>query len=73
MHSVVLIRYGEIGLKSPIVRRNFEKKLRRNFVTQIRSTKIPFEKVVYDLGRFFIYTSKPYEISYEFYAVSLSS
>jgi len=63
VHSVVLIRYGEIGLKSPIVRRNFEKKLRRNFVTQLRSTNIPFEKVVYDLGRFFIYTSKPFEIS----------
>jgi thiamine biosynthesis protein ThiI len=61
--SVVLVRYGEIALKSPFVRKNLERKLRQNFVSLLRSRSIPFDKVTYDLGRFFIHTKKAQDIA----------
>ena len=63
MYSVVLVRYGEIALKSPFVRKNLERKLRQNFVTQLRSAGFPISKIKYDLGRFFIYSAKAEEIA----------
>ncbi|MGA7923149.1 MAG: tRNA 4-thiouridine(8) synthase ThiI, partial [Thermoplasmata archaeon] len=34
MTDVVIVRYGELGLKSPPVRREFERILQRNIVAQ---------------------------------------
>ncbi len=63
MTSVVLVRYGEIALKSSFVRKNLERKLRENLVTLLRSANLSFDKVKYDLGRFFIYTNQGHKVA----------
>lgn len=48
-YELIIVRYGEIGIKSPKVRRKFEKKLVSNIKSKIDC------KVKLDQGRIFIY------------------
>ncbi len=57
----VLVRYGEIGLKSPGIRRHFENLLRKHIKEFLTRKEIHFSKITRDRGRFFIHTSQPQE------------
>jgi thiamine biosynthesis protein ThiI len=52
----VLIRYGEISLKSPGVRRNLENMLVRHIKFMLKRQGVPFEKVWRERGRLFVGT-----------------
>jgi len=57
--GMILIRYGEIALKSPKVRRKFEKQLENNIKHVLNKNKIPFTLTRLPLqGRIFIDTNK---------------
>ena len=45
----ILVRYGEIGVKSPVVRKRFEKKLISNIKNLIKC------KITINQGRIFLY------------------
>jgi thiamine biosynthesis protein ThiI len=51
-YNLLLLRYGEIGIKSPRVRRRFEKKLIYNIHASLEG------KIINDGGRFLLYPSK---------------
>jgi len=51
-YKLLLLRYGEIGIKSPPVRRRFEKKLIYNIHASLEG------KIINDGGRFLLYPSK---------------
>ncbi|MDP1551694.1 MAG: tRNA uracil 4-sulfurtransferase ThiI [Methanobacteriaceae archaeon] len=51
-YNLLLLRYGEIGIKSPPVRRRFEKKLIYNIHASLEG------KIINDGGRFLLYPSK---------------
>ena len=53
----ILVRYGEIFLKSEFVFRKFEKKLRENIVKALKRAKIEF-KIRRERGRIFILAGK---------------
>jgi thiamine biosynthesis protein ThiI len=57
----VLVRYGEIGLKSPGVRRHFENLLHRHIKVFLQRKEISYSKIIRERGRFFIHTSQPQE------------
>lgn len=57
----VLIRYGEIGLKSPGIRRHFENLLLKYIKVFLARKEIPYSKIIRERGRFFIHTSQPQE------------
>lgn len=55
----LLVRYSEIGLKSPHVRREMERRLVRNLEETFRSEGVHFLKVVKRASRIVVYTSDP--------------
>ncbi len=57
MKNAILVRYGEIALKSDHVRRRFEKRLINNIKSGLRENKIEF-KIEKEWGRIFISSEK---------------
>ena len=55
MPEVLLIRYGEIALKSPPVRREFEGRLRRNILEAFLAARIPCT-ISSDHGHLYVHT-----------------
>ncbi|HXY87709.1 MAG TPA: tRNA uracil 4-sulfurtransferase ThiI [Candidatus Acidoferrales bacterium] len=53
----VLVRYGEIGIKSDEVRRRCEQTLVKNLKTMLEFAEISFETIKRDFGRIFIITN----------------
>ncbi len=56
MRKVVLVRYGEIGVKSDSVRGKMVKVLRQRIEDRLEYQELPYQKVMTDEGRIFIYT-----------------
>ncbi len=55
----MLVRYGEIGLKSPGIRRHFETLLHNHLGVMLTRHGVEYSKITRDRGRFFIQTSNP--------------
>jgi thiamine biosynthesis protein ThiI len=54
--DVVIVRYGEIGLKSEQVRRKFEALLIGNIRTMLDSKGVAYEDIIKERGRIFVIT-----------------
>jgi tRNA uracil 4-sulfurtransferase len=52
----ILVRYGEIGIKSDRVRSRYESALVKNIEKALSFCEIPFDAVVRDFGRIFVQT-----------------
>jgi len=52
----ILVRYGEIGIKSDRVRSRYESALVKNIEKALRFCEIPFDAVIRDFGRIFVET-----------------
>jgi len=59
----VLVRYGEIGLKSPGVRRHLEVLLHNHLAIMLNRHHVPYTEISRERGRFFIHTTAPEEAS----------
>jgi thiamine biosynthesis protein ThiI len=59
----VLVRYGEIALKSAGIRGHFEVQLTRHLRAMLTLKDAPFDKIHRERGRFFIQTSEPLAIA----------
>ncbi|MHC1576701.1 MAG: tRNA uracil 4-sulfurtransferase ThiI [Methanosarcinaceae archaeon] len=59
MFDVVIVRYGELALKSSGVRDSFEKTLVRNIEAMLSQGNISFSRVYREWGRIFINTDDP--------------
>jgi thiamine biosynthesis protein ThiI len=55
--SVVIVRYGELALKSPGIRNWYEKILVKNIATMLGSRNIPYSHIRREWGRIFIETA----------------
>jgi len=55
----VMVRYGEIGIKSEQVRSKYERLLVGNIEAMLRENGIPFERVLRERGRVFVLTPDP--------------
>ncbi|MBD3406484.1 MAG: tRNA 4-thiouridine(8) synthase ThiI [Candidatus Lokiarchaeota archaeon] len=62
-YSAVLVRYGEIGIKSKQTRKRMTALLARNISSAINEQKLPLEKVRRTWGRIFIETSEPEKVA----------
>lgn len=56
-HELIIVRYGEIGLKAKETRRRFENTLINNIKSALKTKQIN-NKIKNEKGRIFIYTSK---------------
>ena len=54
--DVVIVRYGELALKSPGIRNWYEKVLIKNIVAMLNSREIPYSRIRREWGRIFIET-----------------
>ena len=52
----ILVRYGEIGIKSDRVRSRYERTLVNNIKKALHFCEIPYDAVVRDFGRIFVHT-----------------
>ena len=59
----VIVRYGEIGLKSPGIRRHLESLLQQHLKLILTRGGLPVKKISRGRGRLFIQTSNPNEVS----------
>ncbi|BAI62729.1 probable thiamine biosynthesis protein ThiI [Methanocella paludicola SANAE] len=50
----VMVRYGEIGIKSEQIRAKYERLLVKNIEAMLRENGIPFEDIVRERGRIFV-------------------
>ncbi|HTX44310.1 MAG TPA: tRNA uracil 4-sulfurtransferase ThiI [Methanocella sp.] len=55
----VMVRYGEIGIKSEQVRRKYERLLVKNIEAMLRENGIPYERILRERGRMFVQTPDP--------------
>lgn len=63
MYNVVLVRYGEIAVKSEKVRRRMEKVLLSNIIFKIKSSGLNEFKIKRERGRIFVVTNKAEEVA----------
>ena len=56
-YSIILVRYGEIALKSSYVRKKFETILIKNISKALKQNKIEY-KIEKEYGRIYVYTDK---------------
>ncbi|MHA1859252.1 MAG: THUMP domain-containing protein [Candidatus Thorarchaeota archaeon] len=56
-YAAVLVRYGEIGVKSRQTRRRMSRLLARHIASALREHRIPFSGVRVEFGRIFVETS----------------
>ena len=54
----ILVRYGEIGIKSDRVRSRYESTLVKNIERALTFCEIPFDSVIRDFGRIFVKTQE---------------
>ncbi len=54
--DAILVRYGEIGIKSDRVRSRYERTLVKNIERMLRFCAISYDAVVRDFGRIFVKT-----------------
>ncbi|MGZ4864869.1 MAG: THUMP domain-containing protein, partial [Halobacteriota archaeon] len=54
----ILVRYGEIGIKSDRVRSRYESTLVNNIEKALSFCEIPFDSVIRDFGRIFVQTQE---------------
>ncbi|WNY24848.1 tRNA uracil 4-sulfurtransferase ThiI [Methanolapillus millepedarum] len=57
--SVVIVRYGELSLKSRGVRDRYEEILKMNIHAMLKANNIPFSNIRRDFGRIFVETNHP--------------
>jgi thiamine biosynthesis protein ThiI len=57
--DIVIVRYGEIAIKSDQIRRKFEELLMRNLYAMLDQDQIAYEAVVRERGRIFVRTRDP--------------
>lgn len=57
--TIVIVRYGELSLKSKGVRDRYEQILKNNIQQMLDSHGISFSRIQRDFGRIFIHTSDP--------------
>lgn len=57
--DIVIVRYGEIGIKSDQVRRKYEQLLVKNIRAMLESKSVAFEDIVRERGRIFVKTNDP--------------
>ena len=60
----VLLRYGEIGLKSAGVRRHLENLLHQHIVMMLSRHNVKYSKITRERGRFFIKTTEPSAVAH---------
>ena len=56
VYDIVILRYGEIGIKSEQVRRKFEDLLMENIRAMLDSRNVKYEDVIRERGRIFVKT-----------------
>ena len=56
-HQLIIIRYGEIGLKSKTTRKHFENILIKNIKNAFKKEKI-FNVIKTQMGRIYVYTDE---------------
>lgn len=59
MFNTVIVRYGELALKSPGVRKKFEQILVSNIEAMLSQEKIEYSSVLREWGRIFVETTDP--------------
>ncbi|WP_445474766.1 tRNA uracil 4-sulfurtransferase ThiI [Methanococcoides methylutens] len=59
MYDVVIVRYGELALKSPGVRNLYERVLVRNLEAMLKQENVSFSRVYREWGRIFIESDDP--------------
>ncbi|HEY3422969.1 MAG TPA: tRNA uracil 4-sulfurtransferase ThiI [Methanocellaceae archaeon] len=59
VYDIVIVRYGEIGIKSEQVRRKFEHLLMENIRAMLDSRNVKYEDVIRERGRIFVKTNDP--------------
>ncbi|UGV40045.1 tRNA 4-thiouridine(8) synthase ThiI [Methanococcoides orientis] len=59
MYDVVIVRYGELALKSPGVRNLYERVLVRNLEAMLKQEDVSFSRVYREWGRIFIESDDP--------------
>ncbi|WP_338097019.1 tRNA uracil 4-sulfurtransferase ThiI [Methanolapillus ohkumae] len=57
--NIVIVRYGELSLKSRGVRDRYEEILKMNISAMLKANGIPFSKILRDFGRIFVETQSP--------------
>lgn len=57
MNNIVIVRYGELALKSPGVRNHYEKVLMRNISAMLDQRGVEYSGLSREWGRIFIKTS----------------
>lgn len=55
--DVLIVRYGELALKSPSVRRNYESILLHNIRSRLKYDRVSFSSIQKEAGRIFIKTN----------------
>ena len=53
-YSAVLLRYGELGIKSNQTRKRMTKMLVKHIKSALKEKQVPFDKVVIEYGRIFV-------------------
>ncbi len=59
MNNIVIVRYGELSLKSPGVRNFFERTLVNNLKAMLEQQAVSYNEVIRDRGRIFIESDDP--------------
>ena len=55
----VMVRYGEIGIKSEQIRSKYERLLVGNIEAMLAENGIPFDEITRERGRIFVYSADP--------------
>ena len=62
-YSAVLIRYGEIGIKSNQTRRRMVKLLVKHIKTALKEKQVSYKKVIIEYGRIFVESEDAHEVA----------
>ncbi len=60
-YSAVLLRYGEIAIKSDQTRRSMVNLLIRHLKTALKEKEVPYARIIKEYGRVFIETDAPFD------------
>ncbi len=58
-HDCVLVRYGEIGIKSEPIRNKYERLLIKNIEAMLASNGVKWDNIIRERGRIFVKSSDP--------------
>jgi thiamine biosynthesis protein ThiI len=62
-YDTVLVRYGEIGIKSEQVRRKYEELLIKNIKAMLEAEKVQYETILQERGRIYVKSQDPHAAS----------